>query len=184
MNWITEIDTAILLWIQDNLRTPAMTSFWRVITLFGDSGIFWIAAVFVLLLIPSKRKTGLTCAVSMILVFTATYALKYTVCRLRPYDACTDILPLVKKLRDYSFPSGHTSLSFSVSLILMRLEDKKIWIPAILLSILIALSRLYLGIHYPSDVIAGFFIALAGSAIAFRLTKNFRDEKIQQGTAR
>ena len=184
MNWITELDTSILLWIQNNLRTPAMTSFWRFITRFGNSGIFWIAVVFLLLLIPSKRKTGLTAAVSMVLVFAATYALKYTVCRPRPYAACGDIIPLVKKLRDYSFPSGHTSLSFGVSLILARLEDRKIWIPAVVLSILIAFSRLYVGVHYPSDVIAGFFIGLAGSAAAFRITKKFHGKSMQKGTVR
>ena len=98
-------------------------------------------------------------------------------CRLRPYDACVQIIPLVKKLRDYSFPSGHTSFSFAAALILMRLEDRKIRIPALVLSILIALSRLYLGVHYPSDVIAGFLVALAGSAAAFRLTKKLREDK-------
>ncbi|MCI1305850.1 MAG: phosphatase PAP2 family protein [Lachnospiraceae bacterium] len=177
MNWITEIDTAILLWIQNHLRTPVMTGFWRLITGFGEAGIFWIAVALVLILIPSKRKTGLTCAVSMVLVFAVTYALKFTVCRLRPYDACVQIIPLVKKLRDYSFPSGHTSFSFAAALILMRLEDRKIRIPALVLSILIALSRLYLGVHYPSDVIAGFLVALAGSAAAFRLTKKLREDK-------
>lgn len=175
MNWITETDTAILLWIQNNLRAPAMTAFWRFMTLFGEAGIFWIAVVFILILIPSKRKTGLTCAVSMILVFVATYTLKYTVCRLRPYDACAEIIPLVSKLRDYSFPSGHTSVGFSVSLILMREEKRAVWIPAVILSTLTALSRLYLGVHYPSDVIAGFLVALAGSAVAYHLTRRLRE---------
>lgn len=171
MNYITEIDTAILLWIQNNLRTPEMTPFWRFITLFGEAGIFWIAVTLLLILIPSKRKTGLTCAISMIFVFVATFAIKYAVARTRPYDACTEIIPLIDKLRDYSFPSGHTSVCFSVSLILARKENRKIWIPAIILSVLVAFSRLYLGVHYPSDVLGGFLVALVFSSLAVFVSK-------------
>ena len=116
-----------------------MTGFWRLITGFGEAGIFWIAVALVLILIPSKRKTGLTCAVSMVLVFAVTYALKFTVCRLRPYDACTEIIPLVKKLRDYSFPSGHTSFSFAAALILYAARcGKKQVIIAIAVCVLVA----------------------------------------------
>jgi membrane-associated phospholipid phosphatase len=170
---LTQLDASILLWIQEHLRTPFFTGFWRLITMFGEAGIFWIALVLLLLILPKKRPTGIRCAISLLIVFLLTYAIKYAVARPRPYDAIAQLTPLVPKLSDFSFPSGHTSAAFAVSLVLTRTERKRVWIPFLILSCLIAFSRLYLGVHYPSDVICGFLLALIGSTVVLKMFERF-----------
>jgi undecaprenyl-diphosphatase len=110
--------------------------------------------------------------------------LKPLVGRMRPYDfqiqelgkTWNDILVggklLVETPHDFSFPSGHTIASFEACGVLM-LNDKRLGIPATILAILIAFSRLYLYVHYPTDVIfsvfAGILFAFIGNAIAQRI---------------
>ena len=91
--------------------------------------------------------------------------LKPIVARIRPYSINQTVQLLVTPLKDYSFPSGHTSAAFSVALICFWQLDKKYsWI-FVLIAALIGVSRLYLGVHYPSDVLGGFLIALIISYI-------------------
>ena len=92
--------------------------------------------------------------------------LKNFVARTRPYDVNTGIQLLVAKLRDYSFPSGHTAASFASAAALYFAGEKKLWKPALVLACLIAVSRLYLYVHYPTDVLAGILLGLIVSVAA------------------
>ena len=88
---------------------------------------------------------------------------------MRPYDAHRDIIRLVKVQNDLSFPSGHTLIAFAGTLIYLRMIPKKISVPLVLFAIVISLSRLYVGVHYPTDVIAGFLIAAVISQIIWSI---------------
>ena len=92
-------------------------------------------------------------------------AVKNLVARTRPYDVNTSVQLLVAKLHDYSFPSGHTAASFASVTALYLAGERKLWKPALVLACLIAVSRLYLYVHYPTDVLGGMvFGILAGFA--------------------
>ena len=80
------------------------------------------------------------------------------------YDCIRGLIPLITPPTDYSFPSGHTAASFAVGVLLFRKLPKRYGIPALVLAALIGFSRLYLGVHYPSDVLAG---ALLGTGISY-----------------
>ena len=90
--------------------------------------------------------------------------LKHLIARSRPYDCILGLIPLITPPTDYSFPSGHTAASFAVGALLFRKLPKRYGIPALVLAALIGFSRLYLGVHYPSDVLAG---ALLGTGISY-----------------
>lgn len=90
--------------------------------------------------------------------------LKNLVARIRPYEVIEGLTCLVRQPRDYSFPSGHTTTSFAAAWVMFRQLPKRFGVPALVLAILIALSRLYVGVHYPSDVLFG---ALDGIAIGY-----------------
>lgn len=96
---------------------------------------------------------------------------KNAVARPRPFDTYTQIIPLITRPKDYSFPSGHTCASFAVALVCLRMLPGKWGILPVVLAGMIAFSRLYLGVHYPGDVLAGFLVALLTSTVACRLMR-------------
>ena len=149
------IELSILDWIQ-TLHTPFLDKIMVFITRLGDAGIIWIMLSIVLLLIPKTRKSGAVMVVALVVdVLLCNIVLKNLVARTRPYDVNTGVHLLVAKLHDYSFPSGHTAASFASVTALYLAGEKKLWKFALVLACLIAISRLYLYVHYPTDVLGG-----------------------------
>ncbi len=165
-------DLPILEWIAANLKCGFLDTVMPLITLLGDAGIFWILCSVVMILIPKYRKTGLAMGISLLIgLLVCNVTLKPLVGRIRPYDYQLqhfqkEIILLVEGLHDYSFPSGHTIASFEAATALL-IGNKKLGIPAMILAVLIAFSRLYLYVHYPTDVLAsvvlGIGIAILGT---------------------
>ena len=150
-----------------------------VITRFGDGGIFWIALAVVLLLFKRTRKIGITMGVSLAIGFlVGNLFLKNVVARIRPYDLNPEFPLLIEKLREFSFPSGHTLASFEGAVTIF-LYNKKFGIAAIILAVLVALSRLYLYVHYPTDVITSVFLGTLIAIVSFIIVK-----KVCEKTAR
>lgn len=148
-------EVTLLDWIQEHLVSEFLNPVMLFITRFGDAGIFWIALSLLMLLLPKTRKLGMAMSLSLIfeaLVCNLTF--KPLVARVRPYDVNTAVQLLLKAPTDFSFPSGHTGASFAVVSALF-FKKSRLWIPTAILSLLIAFSRLYLYVHYPTDVLAG-----------------------------
>lgn len=173
-NCAISFDLPILDWIQANLQSGFMDKFMPFITMFGDAGIFWMVISALLLIFPKTRKTGLGMAIAMVIgLLVCNVTLKPLVGRIRPYDLQAElgvtIQLLGERMHDFSFPSGHTIASFEAAVVLLK-NSKKMGIPAMILAVLIAFSRLYLYVHYPTDVIAsiilGSLFALIGDALA------------------
>ena len=164
---VQNLDGEILLQIQQHLRTDMLTPFMKIVTFLGNGGWFWILCAVVLLAVPKTRKTGYAAVLSLIFgVIVTNLLLKNIVARPRPFAEIEALIPLIAKPTDFSFPSGHTTASFAVALVMLRMLPKKIGIPAVVLAALVAFSRLYLGVHYPTDVLVGFVVALVGSSLA------------------
>jgi len=173
-------DLPILDWIQANLKSGFMDVVMPIITMLGDEGIFWIAWAVLLLFFPKTRKIGLGMGFAMIIgLLVCNVTLKPLIERPRPYDLQAEmgvIIPLLtERMHDFSFPSGHTIASFEAATVLLK-NSKKMGIPAMILAVLIAFTRLYLYVHYPTDVL---FSVVAG--IAFGFLGNFLAQKINIG---
>ena len=180
MNVIQNADISILLYIQEHIRKEWMNGFWRTITFLGDGGWFWILLAVVLLIMKKTRKAGMAAAIALVIgALITNVCLKNMVARVRPYDTYSALIPIVTKPIDWSFPSGHTCASFASAVVYFRLLPKKYGIPALVLACMIAFSRLYLGVHYPTDVLAGFLIGLLASALAVWMVCRFYDHKKQ-----
>lgn len=139
------------------------------ITRLGDAGIIWIVLSIVLLLIPKTRKSGAVMVAALVVdVLLCNIVLKNLVARTRPYDVNTGVHLLVEKLHDYSFPSGHTAASFASVTALYLAGEKKLWKFALVLACLIAISRLYLYVHYPTDVFGGILFGVISGYLGYR----------------
>ena len=162
-------DLPILEWIAANLRCPFMDTIMPIITLLGDAGIFWIAIAALCLFFPKYRKMGLSMGISLLIgLLVCNVLLKPLVGRIRPYDYQLEhfgkqIQLLVAAQHDFSFPSGHTFASFEAATAIM-LHNKKLGIVAMILAVMISFSRLYLYVHYPTDVLTS---VVLGIGIAF-----------------
>lgn len=162
------IELSILDWIQ-TLHTPFLDKIMVFITRLGDAGIIWIVLSIVLLLIPKTRKSGAVMVVALVVdVLLCNIVLKNLVARTRPYDVNTGVHLLVAKLHDYSFPSGHTAASFASVTALYLAGEKKLWKFALVLACLIAISRLYLYVHYPTGVLGGILFGVISGYLGYR----------------
>ena len=168
---ITTIDFQILDWIQANLRTPWLDWFMPKVTFLCNAGWFWIAIALLCILWKKHRRCGMNMGSGLILCgLFGNLFLKHLVARSRPCWINTTIDMLVKIPTDYSFPSGHSMASFASAVILLQ-YDKRIGIPAIILAAVIAVSRLYLYVHFPSDVIVGTLLGILFGILAPRIVE-------------
>ncbi len=174
LQFITELDGRILLFIQEYLRFEWLNPIVLFLTRLGDAGVIWILLAAVFLIQKKYQKTGISMAIALLLGLLATNVLlKNWVCRPRPYVTIPGLDALVTA-GDWSFPSGHSTSSMAAAVVIFCRTPRKIGIPAMILGVLICLSRLYVGVHYPSDVICGALIGVLAAACALRMT---RDEK-------
>ena len=192
-NLAVSFDLPILDWIQANLQSGFMDTVMPIVTLFGDAGIFWMVCAALLAIYPKTRKIGFGMGFAMALgLLICNIILKPLVGRMRPYDFQIEVLEkqwedfllagklLIGEQSDFSFPSGHTIASFEACTVLM-LGNKRLGIPATLLAILIAFSRLYLYVHYPTDVITSVFLGILFGIIGYAIAKKLPVKEPQGG---
>lgn len=156
LDFLVGLDGNILLFLQEYVRNPVLTPIFKVITTLGNGGAIWIALTILLLAVPKTRKVGCMAALALLgTLLINNMLLKNLVARTRPYEVIEGLTYIVGKPVDYSFPSGHAGCSFAVACIMFRRLPGRYGIPALILAILISVSRLYVGVHYPSDVLCG-----------------------------
>lgn len=154
------------------IHTPLLDRILAFITSLGNAGIIWIVLAVVLLILPKTRKTGIIVAAALLMdLILCNLILKNLVARVRPYDVNTAIAILIKKSLDFSFPSGHTAASFAAMTALFLAKMKKAWIAALVLAVLIAFSRLYFYVHYPTDVLGGAVVGILSGIIGYAIVE-------------
>ncbi|MEG2349770.1 MAG: phosphatase PAP2 family protein [Hungatella sp.] len=157
------LEMEILYWIQ-NLHTPWLDQLMVSISSLGNMGQFWIALALLFICIPKTRRIGISMLISILIGFLlGNLLLKDLFERPRPCWLDPSIALLVPSPTDFSFPSGHSLVSFEGA-VSIWLQNKKLGIAALILAVFIALSRLYLFVHFPSDVVFG---SLMGAGIAW-----------------
>ena len=166
-DWLAvNFDLPILEWIANNLRNPFLDFVMPIITVLGDAGIFWIACAVLFLIFPKTRKMGLTMGASLLIgLLLCNVTLKPLIGRVRPYAFSEEYMHylMIGLQSDGSFPSGHTIASFEAATAIC-IYNRKLGTVALVLAVLIAFSRLYLFVHYPTDVLTS---VVLGVGIAF-----------------
>lgn len=164
------------------IRNPVLDSIMKFITGLGNGGIIWIVLAVVLLIIPKKRKSGMILAIALLVDFIiCNCILKGMFRRIRPFDVNTAIQLIINKPKDFSFPSGHTAIAFASFTALRLAGEKKICKPVFVLACLIAFSRLYLYVHYPTDVLGGIAAGIVSGFAAFAIVYALSNKKTTFG---
>ena len=175
--WIMNLEFCILDGIQ-TLRTPAGDVLMPFITSFGNGGVIWIVLTVILLLIPKTRKTGLILGAALILDgILCNLLLKNLVRRIRPCDINDAVRLLIPYPSDYSFPSGHTAVSFAAASALYFAGEKYLWKAALVLAAFIAFSRMYLYVHYPTDILGGALLGILCGYLGCRIVQKTEQYK-------
>ena len=144
------------------------------ITKLGNVGMIWIVLAVILLLIPKTRKTGIIILAALCIdLVVCNGILKNLFARIRPCDVNTHIQLLIARPDDFSFPSGHTAASFAAVAALYFSGERKLWKPALVLACLIAFSRLYLYVHYPTDILGGILVGIAAGYIGYAMNQKW-----------
>ena len=178
MEMLSMQELGILDFIQEHFRCGFLDWFFPTITKLGDSGIFWILLAVIFLLFRKTRKTGLMMGVALLCgLIVGNLTLKPLIHRIRPYDLNPEAILLIDRLNDFSFPSGHTLSSFEGATVLM-IRDKRFGIPSMVIAVCIALSRLYLYVHYPTDVLTGAILGIVFGFLAVAIVTAV-EKKIQ-----
>ena len=175
-------DWAILHWIQHTLVCPALDVLMPKITLLGNGGAIWLLAAALLLVTKKYRRYGALLLAGLAAgVLAGNVVLKHLIARPRPCWLDTSVPLLIANPADYSFPSGHTLSSVIGATILTR-ADRRFGYAAIPLAALIAFSRLYLYVHFPTDILGaavlsvglGLAVCAAGNRVWAALAKKAR----------
>ena len=173
MEWYLDWEFPFLYWLQ-SLHNPVLDTIMTFITKLGDAGLFWIGVGIVCLVLKKHRRTGLQVLLTMLVTFiVGNLILKNLFHRSRPCAIDPSIELLLPYPSEYSFPSGHTMNGYAAAFALF-LNNKKIGIPALILATLIAFSRMYHFVHFPTDILAGFCVGF-GAAIMM----NYIFDKVQ-----
>lgn len=148
------------------LRCPVLDALAVFFDAAGAHGELWIALTVLALAFRRTRKAGLAMALALCLyMVSGHFILKPLFARPRPCDVNTAITILVKRPHGHSFPSGHTASAFAAAFALW-LQNRKLGVPALVLAAFIAFTRLYLYVHFPTDVLGGLVLGIALGALA------------------
>ncbi len=167
-NIFSLIDKKLIKIINKNMKSKFMDRFMVIFTNLGS--LMFVCSLTLALIIFGRdrlRHTGFELAVTLIVSQGITYTLKSILSRERPYNVLKDLNTYNIFLKDYSFPSGHTSASFSIATI-VAFNIPKLSILVLIGALLVGISRIYLAVHYPTDVLAGILVGV-GSGIFVHL---------------
>ena len=158
------VELGILDWMQTHLRCEFLDAVLPWISWTANHGEIWILLALVLLLMRRQRQYGAAVACGLVLDLVAcNLVLKPLIGLIRPFAVNPDVVLLIAPPVDASFPSGHTAVSFA-AVFALKTAGSPLWKPALALAVVIAFSRLYLYVHWPSDVLGG---AVLGSAVGW-----------------
>ncbi len=166
------LDGTILYWIHDTLSCSLLDTLMPKLTLLGNGGAIWLLAAGGMLCTKKYRRQGVILLVGLAVgVLVGNVCLKNLVARPRPCWLDSSVQLLISSPTDFSFPSGHTLSSAIGATVLTKANHQFGW-AAIPLAAAIAFSRLYLFVHYPSDVLAGAVLGVAiGEAVYWAWTR-------------
>lgn len=167
------MDIQIIQFVQAHFHNTYTDFIFSLLTSLGNSGVIWIAAAVLLLISKKYRRYGVLLLIALALTHVlGEYIIKPLVARPRPFADFPGHPLLIPPPAGFSFPSGHSASSFCAATVLWK-TNRRFGPPALVLAILIAFSRVFLFVHYPSDVIAGAILGIICAFLSKMLLSGF-----------
>lgn len=161
-------------------HTEGLDLFFKTVTKLGDKGIFWIVIGLLLLISVKHRKMGACMLIALVLGFIfGNLIIKNAVMRSRPFWENSALQLIINSPHDYSFPSGHTLASFGAATAVFK-NKRNLGKIFLVIAALIGFSRLYLSVHYPTDVIFGMALGIFFGNISPKIYDKFICGKFRQ----
>jgi len=179
MDALNAFEAGLLLALHRLWENPLGDAIARTLDFLGEGGLVFIVLALALLIHPRTRPYGALLGLALVLDgLTVNLLLKPLVARVRPYDFA--VLPIIVPPQgDHAFPSGHTAAAFATAAALWPAGKRAFW-PALIFAVLMGVSRLYLMMHYPTDVLAGALMgALCGVAAIWLWKKAQGHDKLK-----
>jgi undecaprenyl-diphosphatase len=177
LTWINNLDGTLLFLIQNHFHYPILNEIMIFLTTIGEKGLIWVLISLVLVIRRKTRYIGIVTMGALVLsAIAGEGVLKHLIERPRPFDAYPAVQLLIEKATTSSFPSGHTTASFAAAFVLghyLKQYAPVFWI----LAVAIAFSRLYLFMHYPSDVLGGMVLGLICGKVATSLYAYYQSKR-------
>ena len=165
------IEFAFLDYLQ-TLHTPALDALMLFITTITDKGAAGIVLCLVLLARKSSRKVGVAMLVALVIGhLLGSVLLKNLFARVRPCNVNLAVNMLIARPQSFSFPSGHTTLTFAAVMTLYFARWRKLFIVAAVVGALVCFSRMYLYVHFPTDILAGVVVGTLSAYAAWRVVE-------------
>lgn len=176
MNRIVEFDIAVLDFIREHFSCAFLDAIVPPISFLGNGGLIFIVAAVLMVFWKRTRKTGAMTGAALIFgLLICNLFLKPLVARIRPFDLVEGISVIINKPNDYSFPSGHTTAAFELATVWM-LRDKRFGVPALVFAFVMAFTRMYLYVHYPTDIIGGMIIGIVCGLLGYFVVDKLYDK--------
>ena len=176
--WIQTMDEGVLRWLE-SLRIPVLNELMIRYTSLGNGRLLFIAAAILMLIFQKTRRSGVASLGAMGFGLLATnLTIKPLVARARPWVVMEGFETLVRSPDMNSFPSGHTCAAFAfAAAVCSTLPWRWGKAAAIAAAVLMGFSRLYVGVHFPSDVLAGALIGILCGALASWLSRKIKSHR-------
>lgn len=164
-DYIQTLDEAVLFFIQEHLKSPVLDRSMVFITSLGNAGLIWIVISLLLLFMKRYQKCGLLVLCTFSLSrFIGDNLLKPLINRVRPCNKFPEIAVLIHAPNSPSFPSGHTMVGFACATVLYH-YNQRLGLCGFVIASLIAFSRMYLFVHYPTDILGGIILGILTSKV-------------------
>ncbi len=176
---LSQFEGQFLLWIQEFVRQDWLSPLAAFYTTLGNSGVLWIALCLVLLLFPKTRRAGIAGLLALLCSLLVTNGiLKNIARRVRPWLLFEELRPLVYEGDPNSFPSGHTSAAFAAAVAwAYTLPKRWLRVAGVVMAVLMGLSRLYVGVHFPVDVLCGVLVGSLCGFLGWKILTNIEKKK-------
>lgn len=181
MELIQQFDDSILYYIYENWHNAFTDGLFITVSRIADCGLIWFVLAGIMLLKKDWRSTGIVMLFALGLgALVGTVILKNIICRERPFNV-DETLQLISVMPggQYSFPSGHSNAAGACSTVIF-LRDKRFGTAAVVYALMVAFSRVFLVVHYPTDVICGLLLGGACAIIMWKVMYKFTENTLEK----